>query len=574
MAPRVTAYTNDRGEVSMRDPDSGGYVWVPKGDLSTAMAAGYQPEDRAQYVARQKEKLYDRPVTAGALGVARGLTGGLSDVALGAVGFREDLAGLKQENPLASGVGDVLGTVGSAAIPGAPLARAGGAAAKLGARVAAKAGTGAVGKVAAATLPAVARGVAEGVVIGAGSGISHAGITGKVDPRQIAERALHSAALGGALGLAGAGISAGIKAGGRALMRRAGPQGKQMDALLRQRDALQHDAVSLSRVADDEANALMGSIREAEASGPLFANDAQLALRRKLGGWKGRSGTAPHEVAGKLEAVSAEISQLRRSMFAAAGQKVASSNQALGAIIGFGAQSWMAGGVGYVASSMLRSGAVQKAISGVIKAGVRAAPTVARGGRAGALSILSQQQISSMASTLQNQDPGEIHQDAAQGYMMAGVPQGVADELAAFQASRAAFLRDNLPRDGSAAEAVRFSALVRAAQNPKGIVKRIREDIATTEDVETLRALLPAVHSQVTEAARQRLEDEEAKIATSERSQLRLMVAQAARSRTAQTIQAARDALKEERAAKTNKVMQLPRGDTPLQQMAIRGQRT
>lgn len=64
-------------------------------------------------------------VAAGALGVARGATLGLSDVAGAALGGGEAIQGYQDVNPNASIGGEVAGTLGSLLIPGAGAARGG-----------------------------------------------------------------------------------------------------------------------------------------------------------------------------------------------------------------------------------------------------------------------------------------------------------------------------------------------------------------------------------------------------------------------------------------------------------------
>lgn len=97
-------------------------------------------------IAQIKQEAYDAPMAAAALGAARGLTFGASDVVARGVGslFGEGkdtadaLLNLREQNPIASTVGEIGGAVGGAFLPIGPVA----AVSSLGAKVTAKAGAG------------------------------------------------------------------------------------------------------------------------------------------------------------------------------------------------------------------------------------------------------------------------------------------------------------------------------------------------------------------------------------------------------------------------------------------------
>jgi len=80
-------------------------------DIKEGRAKLYSEAEQQKAI---NEKLYgDQNLLAGALGVARGVTFGASDVAAGALGFGEEVKGLQEANPVSSTVGEI----GSIATP-------------------------------------------------------------------------------------------------------------------------------------------------------------------------------------------------------------------------------------------------------------------------------------------------------------------------------------------------------------------------------------------------------------------------------------------------------------------------
>lgn len=172
------------------------------------------PSNAAAEQAFFEQEYGDRQGAAGAYGVLRGASLGLSDAILPALGIasEEELRQTGAQNPGASLAGELAGAVGGAFIGAAPA----GLASRAGARVAERAGGGVLG--------AAAGGAAEGALYGAGQGVSKVSLA--EDPMS-AEAAIAeigtSALLGGAIGgVAGAGaglldeaITAGKNAAGR-----------------------------------------------------------------------------------------------------------------------------------------------------------------------------------------------------------------------------------------------------------------------------------------------------------------------------------------------------------------------
>jgi len=221
MAP-VQAFTDAKGRVSMKDPETGERFWVTKAQLQDAAdigLVGVTPDDHREY--ELSKEYEDKDLEAIVYGGLGGATMGLSTaIATGLDPSKRDhIRRLQKAHPVKFGISDVAGSVLSAAIPGAPLARLGG----LGAKAAAGLGRGRGAQF-------VARGLTEGAGMGAGSAVSKGAITGDYSGTDIAKHAAYGAALSGALSLAGHGIvTAGRKIAGRGAARKAQALSKAAD---------------------------------------------------------------------------------------------------------------------------------------------------------------------------------------------------------------------------------------------------------------------------------------------------------------------------------------------------------
>lgn len=182
-------------------------VTVPEDQIAGALDQGWKPETPTEHAADVAAKVQTEQfggpvgkVAAVGTGALRTVTGGLSDVALGAAGGGEELRALRQENPVSS----IIGEVGGAFLPiGAPalIGRAGRAVSAIGE------GAGVAGKLGAAA----AGGALEGGLFGAGQGVSELALS--QDPLTVERVAstLSSSALYGAgfgAGLGGLGKAA------------------------------------------------------------------------------------------------------------------------------------------------------------------------------------------------------------------------------------------------------------------------------------------------------------------------------------------------------------------------------
>jgi hypothetical protein len=184
---------------------------------------GAIPESQEEEGLRVEKAEYDNPAIAGTLGVARGLSFGLSDLAARFLGKAETVEKYRRYNPGASIAGDVVGTVAPVLLTaGTSLAAtgAGKAAAMTGGSLAAKAGA----KVAATTASKFASkagaraagAAAEGALLGVKESITDLSLTPQDVTPEVAGEVLLSnvglgAVLGGGFSLGTSAVGAGIK---------------------------------------------------------------------------------------------------------------------------------------------------------------------------------------------------------------------------------------------------------------------------------------------------------------------------------------------------------------------------
>jgi hypothetical protein len=208
-ASKIPAVVLAGGRVPMLSPD-GQPVFVSREELPGALQAGYVYEAPQQERERKLQSKYGEGVSnellAAGAGAARGLTFGLSDVVGSQLGAGEALKELKERNPIASGVGEVGGTVASVFIPGG----VGGLVAKGAARATAPLAKTIVGQVGAKAAAAAAEGAAYGI----SQTISEQALG---SPDDLAENLIANmgvgALFGGAFSLGASGVEAAGKAG-------------------------------------------------------------------------------------------------------------------------------------------------------------------------------------------------------------------------------------------------------------------------------------------------------------------------------------------------------------------------
>lgn len=195
-------------------------------DFARAAMEGYRIELPEEMAAREaKERYSGETIRAGAEGLARGLSLGLSDPLLVGLGVdKEGLEGRKEANPVTSTVTEFTGAAAPILLSGGTGAAAKGGAvvAKGGARaalelapsaLAARAGTAVTekvaasmgvegakslaGKIAQSAIPMAAGSAVEGAIYTAGAQLSEAALG---DPDQVAENAIANIGLGAMLG--------------------------------------------------------------------------------------------------------------------------------------------------------------------------------------------------------------------------------------------------------------------------------------------------------------------------------------------------------------------------------------
>jgi len=230
--------------VTVRSPD-GTIGSVPASDLAAAIDAGAEELSPEAVRSARLEEDYGGlggSAAAAGLGGLRGLTAGLSDPAIVAVGgerARRGLANYQEANPLASGVGEAVGTVapllataGTGAVARG-VAKAGalprlasglGGAVERGTLAALGEGTTVAGRMGRAAVGSALGGAAEGALYGAGHAVSEATLGDhELTAEQVMADAGAAALFGGVLsGASQLPVSAAgeVLRGGRALVGR------------------------------------------------------------------------------------------------------------------------------------------------------------------------------------------------------------------------------------------------------------------------------------------------------------------------------------------------------------------
>jgi len=207
-------FADPSGTVGVTNPETGEVEFRPESEAQSLMREGWAPETYEQVHARelesQRAKDWDNPLGAGAAGLLRGATLGLSDVAYRALDPERaafELSNLKKYNPGASLAGELAGSVAGMFVPGAPVAAVTKMGAGVGRATQAALGGGALAKIGGAT----ARGIAEGAAFGLGGGVSEIATARELpspdDAAAILARHMGAgAAFGGGLGLIGSGM--------------------------------------------------------------------------------------------------------------------------------------------------------------------------------------------------------------------------------------------------------------------------------------------------------------------------------------------------------------------------------
>ncbi len=206
--------------INVVDAD-GNTAAVSADQLADALDRGYHVEGGAHRAARlhdvAREETYggiEGTLTAGALGVGRGLSFGGTDVLGSLLGAGDEIDAYRDVNSTASLVGEIGGaTIGAFAAPGSLLARTpAGLASRMGVRIA-EGGAGASAGLAARTARAAAGAASEGSLQNAGAYISDVALGDRELSADgfmgaMGQGALWGGVAGGSLALAGGGLSA------------------------------------------------------------------------------------------------------------------------------------------------------------------------------------------------------------------------------------------------------------------------------------------------------------------------------------------------------------------------------
>jgi len=216
----------------------GRVVSVPAEQVEQAMGEGYAPASDEQVHSAIVQEEYGglgHTLGAAAVGVARGATLGLSDVAIAELGgdeARETLQAYKEVSPYASTLGEVAGGLAglgklSTGAKGSSLlargAKTGWSALRAPSRGLTLAGEAVEGVLGRGLMGATGRAALEGAVYGAGTALSESAI---YDEELTGEMLASEAASGGLLG---GGLGLGLTVGGRAM----GAAGRKMAELVR-----------------------------------------------------------------------------------------------------------------------------------------------------------------------------------------------------------------------------------------------------------------------------------------------------------------------------------------------------
>lgn len=290
------------GRGYLRHPQTGMVVPVPEAELADALAAGFEPTSTEEFQRQRRQEEFGGTggtIKAGLAGVARGATLGTSDALLQGLVDPETLRGLREANPLASGLGDVIGTAGSMFVPGAPLARVTQGAVKVGegtTALAARLLGSSAGRAAPRFAGALAREGLIGATVGAGQGVSDIALSPELlTPGEQAARLLSSAGKGAAVG-AGLGGLSWLGQTGMARIRDRYTLGlREIKALRGEKTALEAErtAMEASGASGEQMarlDAQLSSVaqdlheRQIGAVGKLFTRAAAFGIGHAIGG--------------------------------------------------------------------------------------------------------------------------------------------------------------------------------------------------------------------------------------------------------------------------------------------------
>jgi len=226
------AFVEQGASLNMLD-ETGAPVKIAAENVQHALAAGYSVEGAGTADARQSRREHTtggQMALAGAEGVARGATLGLSDAALvGTLGddYRKGAQARQQENRLVSGAGEVVGAIGGSLATGGLFGAVGapargvaalGRATEAGVAGLVGEGAGVLGRAGARALALGGAGAVEGSLYGAGQAVSRAALDGtELSAEKVMASMGEGAMMGGAGGAVLGGVAGSLKGAAGAL---------------------------------------------------------------------------------------------------------------------------------------------------------------------------------------------------------------------------------------------------------------------------------------------------------------------------------------------------------------------
>jgi hypothetical protein len=197
-----------------------------------------------------------------------------------------------------------------------------------------------------------------------------------------------------------------------------------------------------------------------------------------------------------LAGLKSEASEARTAVFKAAGDRLSSVAAPLG-FLGLHFGSWMLGVSGAGMGSLLKS-SIGKAALGAL---VESAPGIASatGGvvRTAITSLASHDQIDAAQRRSPMATPEEVGQAALAGFQQAGLPDRLAQQLAAFQAGKTELVGKALGGADSSSGRVSATRILNAVEDPRRITKRVQDGTAYPEDMLVLNKLFPEVGTEM-----------------------------------------------------------------------------
>lgn len=540
------------GRASMYNPDAGEWQWVNADDVQAALAAGWLGETESEYRRRKEFEEYDAPVTAAALGAARAATLGLSDVVAEGFGFGDDVAKIREYNPITSGAGEVAGVL-------APTGAVG-FAGRLGAKVAGRV-IGGAGLVSRAARTAAQAGV-EGAAMGAGGEVSRSALAGddltfRGLAESMAKTAVAGAAIGGALHVTAAGVSAAAKKIHQRAVSSTSRARKVADQIAKEKASLEQSAQYLERTPQQVTS---GALTNSDISIMLEARYAQKTALRKtpakmeraregarairehpddivamvardelkpgsipgLGergienvkeiikegrAWKGSKHWRDHYRSYLDEEIAAKTIKLAEFEKAALDGPIKQLlHNRLTQVVGGGAL----GGVGGAIAAPLISSAIERVLPSVKKAAASLGPAAmaktgdvaSRSIRAIAAGILSPSDFRDVAAQVNSMSPTAVS-TAVQMAAQDGIPQQIVEGVAAEQSAAVELLQEKLPRppnipmpvgrtwQPTLRQRAQFGRYLRYVQRPESVLEDLEAGTLRPEGHEVMRRVYP-----------------------------------------------------------------------------------